>query len=224
MSKLHSYEQEALKVSPEFMVGHLNMTTEQAQKVFVYRERFKLLLGEDGKLVNLAELWEILGQPYGRFQLWLDQVVKPFVERGKTEISVSRQKRKGSRGSTKLDHFVDLETAKHLSMLANNDAGFEVRDYFITMEKLTQGIVCYNAVRVHLHDNQKRFYYLNLQRHKFDKVAANCDVKNLNYLIKRASGGRNEIGTDYDLYNANQIVLSNLMLKGKSYESLKHLL
>ncbi|MCX8289080.1 antA/AntB antirepressor family protein [Enterobacter pseudoroggenkampii] len=224
MSKLHSYEQEALKVSPEFMVAQLEMTPEQAQKVFAYRERFKLLLGEDGKLVNLAELWEILGQPYTKFSVWLVQVVEPLTQRLKVEISSIRQKRKGRYGQPKVDHFVDLDTAKHLALAVNNKAGDEVRDYFITVEKLTQGIMCYNAVRVKLHDNQKRFYYLNLQRRKFDKVAANRDIKDLNYLIKRASGGRNEIGTDYDLHQASQIVYSNLMLKGKSFDALRNLL
>lgn len=219
----HTYEYDLSNINHDQMVVKLGMSVQEAEIILTYRERFALLEGGEGALVNLTELWEALDKPYGQYDVWLIQVVQPFVKRLNLEISKFNHKPKG-RGRPRVDHFVCTEAAKHLALAVNNAAGDEVRSYFITVERLFNSMVKHNALRVELHDVQKQFYAQDLPRRKFDKKATGKDLVMFNTLVKKASGGLNELKTNLDYYAACQSVIGNALLNGKDPEQLKRAL
>lgn len=243
----HTYEYDLSKINQDQMVVKLGMSFQEADTILKYRNRFALLEGGEGALVNLAELWEALEFPYLSNQIrneilengkkpsfqkaltdgfadWLRSVVIPECEALSSEISDFKEKRKGQRGSTKTSRFVSTDTAKHLAMLARSEAGREIRKYFITVERLFNSMVKHNALRIELHDAQKQFYAQDLLRRNYDKNATGKDLMMFNTLVKKASGGRNELKTNLDYYAACQSVIGNALLNGKDPEQLKRAL
>lgn len=217
----HTYEYSLDKITFDQMVVKLGMSAEEAATILNYRERFALLEGEDKAKVNLSDLWEALDQPYTKFSVWLVQVVEPFAKSLQVEISSYREKRKGRYGQPKVNHFIDTETAKHIALMANSEAGFQIRNYFITVEKLFNSMVKHNALRVDIHGTEKQFHSMTMRKHNFNMPKALSDRIQFNTIVKRAVGARNELSTDLDYYAACQLVVGNALLNGKNPEVLK---
>jgi phage anti-repressor protein len=202
-----------LNTITEAQMVDIEMTAEQAQFLIDYRNKFKLLEGEDCALVNLEELWSALDEPYGRYDRWLDAVATPTLERLNTQICVSIQKRPG-RGQPKKIRSIDTESAKALTMMANNEAGDIARRYFITVEKLFKKICAYNSIRINVEQHGKNVSHAGFKTG--DKWKGIYDKKRFNYLLSTICGKRNLFETD--LYETQLVAadIERLMNKGKT--------
>ncbi|HBR7523886.1 TPA: hypothetical protein OME76_004810 [Klebsiella pneumoniae] len=203
-----------LNTITEAQMVDVEMSVEEAQFLLDYRNKFKLLEGDDTALVSLEELWEALDKPYGRYQAWLDQTAKPTLERLKTEISVFQKKRVGRGGGIKKIQSIDTESAKALAMMANNEAGDVARRYFITVEKLFKKICSYNSIRINVEQHGKNVSHAGFKTG--DKWKGINDKKRFNYLLSTICGKRNLFETD--LYETQLVAadIERLMNKGKT--------
>lgn len=209
-----NYQYDVNTIKEEQMID-LEMTQEEAQFLLDYRNRFKLLEGDESALVSLEQLWEVLEKPYGRYDAWLDQMVKPECEKLFTEISV---KRLPTKGRPKNNSFVNTDAAKHLAMMSRTEAGCIVRRYFITIEKLFKKVCEHNSLRINIEKTGKK-----VSRNGF--VTGGTwkgvnDKKRFNYLVSTISGKRNSFSTD--LYETNRIgeMVSYMMLKNNTDEQI----
>lgn len=195
----------------EAQMVDIKMGVEEAQFLLDYRNKFKLLEGDETALISLEQLWEAIGQPYGRYQRWLDEIVKPECEKLLTQICV---KRLPTKGRPKNNSFVDTDTAKHLAMMANSDEGRIVRRYFITVEKLFKKICSYNSIRVNVEQHGKNVSHAGFKTG--DKWKGINDKKRFNYLLSTICGKRNLFETD--LYETQLVAadIERLMNKGKT--------
>jgi phage anti-repressor protein len=219
----HSYEYDVNKITSDQMVIKLGMSTEEADTLLAYRERFKIFEDNRNALIDLNELWEALDKPYTDLARWKSSVVVPLSERIKSVISDKIQKAKG-RGRPKQNSFITIELAKHLAMTVNNEAGDLVRQYFITVEKCFNSMVTHNALRIDLHDTGKQFYSSTLKLNNFNKDKAGAELVKLNTITKAVSGGRNELKTKLDRYGMYQAVIADARLRGKSFAEIENAL
>lgn len=201
-------------ITEEQMVD-INMTAEQAQFLLEYRNRFKLLEGDETALVNLEELWEALGNPYGGYRQWKQEVAIPECELLSSEIS---DKRTPTRGRPKIASFVDTDTAKHLAMMSRTEAGRIVRRYFITVEKLFKEICSYHKLRISIEQQGKdvsRMGFLN-----GGKWAGIDNKKRFNWLVSTICGKRNLFETDLHEMEHVAEEVARLMKKGRTNEQI----
>ncbi|EPR3244212.1 hypothetical protein ACU41F_004811, partial [Klebsiella aerogenes] len=82
----HTYEVDINKANFDIMTCKLDMTEDETNFILEYRDKFKLLTGEESALVSLEQLWEVLGSPYGGFKHWKSEVVVPLCKRLSSEI------------------------------------------------------------------------------------------------------------------------------------------
>lgn len=92
----------------------------------------------DQQLVSARELHKTLNVKT-RFSLWVEQNFKMFVEHNDFEGVVVttpyNPKYPNGKQQQLQDYALTLDMAKHIAMMAGTDKGFEVRDYFIQVEK-----------------------------------------------------------------------------------------
>lgn len=89
----------------------------------------------DKQLVSARELHKEL-EVKTRFSLWVKQNFKPF-RKGIDFSSVVTTTQQNQYGGLRdlQDYALSVEMAKHISMMTGTPKGFEVRDYFIEVEK-----------------------------------------------------------------------------------------
>ncbi|ECK9403492.1 hypothetical protein SEPB62_19076 [Salmonella enterica subsp. enterica serovar Paratyphi B str. SARA62] len=199
-------------IEKEQMIVDCHMTEEQAETIIAYRNKFKMLEGDDSVLVSLEQLWEVIGSPYGRFQAWLDQSVVIECEKLLTEISV---KRLPTKGRPKNNHFITSDAAKHLAMMASTEEGRLARRYFIVMEKLFKEVCLYNHLRIQIEQNAKDVSYqmgFKFGDHKLGGIMK----ERHNKLVKIINGKRNKFQTNLNKSLEIGEYVKNLMLNGFS--------
>lgn len=207
----HTYEVDINKANFDIMTCKLDMTEDETNFILEYRDKFKLLEGDGSALVNLEELWEALGQPYGRYDRWQDAVAIPTLERLNTQICVSIQKRPG-RGQPKKIRSIDTESAKALAMMANNEAGDMVRRYFITVEKLFKNALEYNIKLIGTEQSRKKVSHNGFKTG--GKLKGWDESKRYNRLMAEAIGARHSLETDVNEYAHACKTVERMMLKG----------
>ncbi|EBG5613163.1 hypothetical protein FI206_02530 [Salmonella enterica subsp. enterica] len=220
-------------IEKEQMVVDCHMTEEQVDILLAYRDKFKMLEGDDSALVNLEELWVALGTPrfthsvhvgkspdkYNRaksqaYSEWVNEIALPTLERLKTQICVTEQKTRG-RGANKKIRSIDTESAKALAMMANSEEGDIVRRYFIVMEKLFKEICQYNHLRIQIEQNAKDVSYqmgFKFGNHKLGGIMK----ERHNKLVKIINGKRNKFKTNLNKSLEIGEYVKNLMLNGFS--------
>lgn len=219
-------------IEKEQMVVDCHMTEEQAETIIAYRNKFKMLEGDDSVLVDLEQLWESLDMPYIRnrndlfrlkpeelklakqrgFSDWLNEVVKPECQLLMSEISDVIQKTKG-RGRNPVFHYVNSDTAKHLAMLSRTDAGRLARQYFIVMEKLFKEVCLYNHLRIQIEQNAKDVSYQMGFKFGDHKLGGFMKERH-NKLVKVINGKRNKFNTNLNKSLEIGEYVKNLMLNG----------
>lgn len=97
-------------------------------------ELIKVTVKNDQQLVSARELHKGLNIKT-RFSLWVKQNFKHFEK--ETDFTSVVTTTDMPNGGTKpiQDYALTLDMAKHIAMMAGTDKGFEVRDYFIQVEK-----------------------------------------------------------------------------------------
>lgn len=97
--------------------------------------------------IDARRLWSQLGKPHSRFNQWADYHLKPLLNRPKlnTEISVFEDSSKA--GKPTKEYTISRYLATHLAMMVDTKQGWDVRDYFIDMERVVFGMAEYNNSR-----------------------------------------------------------------------------
>ena len=104
-------------------------------------EPFPCKIGdEDVNAVNARNLHSVLG--VGRdFSNWIkDQITRARLVEHR-DFEVSAVSGENSMGRPRTEYALTLDAAKHISMMAGTDKGFEVRDYFIKCEKKLSHVI-----------------------------------------------------------------------------------
>ena len=97
-------------------------------------ELIKVTVKGDQQLVSARELHKELNIKT-RFSLWATQNFKHFLEGTDfTSVVTTTVVNNGAKRDIQ-DYALALDMAKHIAMMAGTDKGFEVRDYFIQVEK-----------------------------------------------------------------------------------------
>ncbi|WP_325079313.1 hypothetical protein [Klebsiella aerogenes] len=211
MTKKHNYTLNLNTVTEALMVCKLDMNVEESQFLLHYRDKFKLLEGEESALVSLEQLWEVLGSPYGGFKHWKSEVVVPLCKRLSSEIS---DERLPTKGRPKINSFVDTDIAKHLALLVNNEAGDVVRRYFILIEKLFKRICEYNDLRISIEQSRKDSCSNWYQSGNIFKGQE--ESKRYNWIMKEVIGKRNDLSTDLEEYEFVGKTVARMMRNGAS--------
>ncbi|MCS2155416.1 antA/AntB antirepressor family protein [Scandinavium sp. H11S7] len=195
---MNTYELDVNTVNEELMIVKLNMSEDEARFLLNYRNKFKILDGDNTALVNLEELWEALDKPYGQYPQWKSDFASHEVESGFSDLTI--KPRKNSKGGRpKVVSYITTEDAKGLAMLSRTEAGRTARKYFITIEKLFKQVCEYNNLRVNIEQTAK-----NVSHNGFKtggKWKGINDKKRFNTLMSKISGKRNELNTNLDEYN-----------------------
>lgn len=101
-------------------------------------ELISVTVKDDKQLVSARELHKGLNIKT-RFSLWVEQNFKMFIEHedfeGVVITTPFNPKYPNGKQQQLQDYALTLDMAKHIAMMAGTDKGFEVRDYFIQVEK-----------------------------------------------------------------------------------------
>lgn len=200
-------------VDEAIMTMKLDMSERDAHTLLRYRDKFKLLEGEDEALVSLEQLWEVLDKPYGRYQAWLDEMVKPECEKLLTEISV---KRLPTKGRPKNNSFVNTDTAKHLCMMSRTDAGVIARMYFTTVEKLFKNLCQHNHIRIDINQRAKDVSHAGFKKGGYHMGTS--EKIRFHSLMKKIKGAINNLETNLSEYDHVTRSVKRMMLNGMSDE------
>ena len=114
---------ELIKLTQSAINGELQQTVD-ARELHAFLEVGKVFAAWIKN--RLDTLGSIEGQDY-------------LVLKGESLLSqTGKQTNDGRGGHNRLEYFVTLDTAKHIAMMEKNERGFQVRQYFITCEKLAK--------------------------------------------------------------------------------------
>ncbi|MFH3540486.1 hypothetical protein ABK933_03625 [Klebsiella aerogenes] len=206
-----TYELDVNNVTKELMTLKLNMTEEEAQFLLDYRNKFKILEGDDSALVSLEQLWEVLDRPYGGFRQWKQEVAIPECQLLSSEIS---DKRLPTKGRPKINSFVDTDTAKHLAMMSRTDKGRVARRYFITIEKLFKNVCEYNNLRISIESRAKKVAHDAAKKTYGNRLAIGAAKNRFNRLMSVISGKRNDLSTDLVEYEHAARSVERMIING----------
>lgn len=138
-------------------MSHSNVTFKQLLKLGLtaasakraMRVRRVLPYMEDATIpcIDARRLWSQLGKPHSRFNQWADYHLKPLLNKSKlnTEISVFEDASKA--GKPTKEYTLSRYLATHLAMMVDTKQSWEVKDYFIDMEKVVFGMAEFNNSR-----------------------------------------------------------------------------
>lgn len=89
----------------------------------------------DEQIVNAKDLWEFLGEPYGRFDMWINAMIEyGFVENIDYVAYAEKTSYANGREYERKNYHLKLSMAKEICMLAKNEKGKIARKYFIDIE------------------------------------------------------------------------------------------
>lgn len=131
---------------PASVMVQLGLSVEVAERII--RARRVLPFVEDRKqpVIDLRKLWERIGKPEGRFNMWVtrsaEKVLHRFVQKSEVQEFLVPTK-----GRPKQGYLVSRDCASHLCMMADTKEGEMIRDYFCDCEDLLIALAARNPVR-----------------------------------------------------------------------------
>ena len=91
--------------------------------------------GEKVQAVNARDLYEFL-EVKTPFHKWISRrIIELKLLENRDFCSMDKNVRREIGGVKSKEYFVTIDTAKHLAMMEKNQKGFQVREYFIEVEK-----------------------------------------------------------------------------------------
>lgn len=122
----------------------------ESQAKRMIRVRRILPLMEDSKVpcIDARKLWEQIGKPHTRFNMWADFYIKPLLNTNGINAEISAKVTQGIKGRPRTDYTLSRDLASHFAMQANTKEGYEVRCYFLDMEKLAVRLSEHMGIRV----------------------------------------------------------------------------
>ena len=127
----------------------LTLGFSEAQAKRLMRVRRTLPMMEDSKApcIDARKLWEQIGKPHKRFNMWADSYIKPllFTDGFTAEISALKVQ---VRGTPRTDYKLSRDLSASLAMMARTSEGNEIRQYFLDMERLAVRLADHMDIRV----------------------------------------------------------------------------
>lgn len=125
----------------------VGFTEEQAKRVISSRRVLPLVEDTKTPCIDARKLWEQIGKPHSRFNMWADHYIKPLLERAGLNAEISAKVTQGIKGRPSKQYTLSRDLAASLAMQANTVEGDDIRQYFLDMERLAVLLSAYCAVR-----------------------------------------------------------------------------
>lgn len=139
------------------IISHSNISFKQlrrfglsvASAVRAMRVRRVLPYMEDATVpcIDARKLWSKLGKPHKRFTDWASYHLKGYIDNPKLNAEISVFEDSSKAGKPTKDYTLSRNIAAHLAMQANTDQGWEVRSYFLDMERIVFKLAEFNFSR-----------------------------------------------------------------------------
>ena len=125
----------------------LGFSESQAKRLMRVRRTLPMMEDSKAPCIDARKLWEHLGKPHKRFNMWADSYIKPllFTDGFTAEISALKVQ---VRGTPRTDYKLSRDLSASLAMMARTSEGNEIRQYFIDMEKLAVRLSEHMDIRV----------------------------------------------------------------------------
>lgn len=141
------------------LTSSLGFTEEQADKMMKVRRVLPLVDDRQEPCIDARKLWERIGKPEGRFDMWVARGASSILHRFVQNEEVSTQQTKtGKRPRT--DYTLSRDCAAHLAMMAGTPKGHDIRQYFLDMEEAIIRLERYRPIRTeHLTEIDNSVYH-----------------------------------------------------------------
>lgn len=175
---------------PTALMLTLGFTPSEAERLIRVRRILPFVDNSKEPIIDARKLWERIGKPRSRFNMWADQYIKPELE-GPFTAQICAIKIP-ARGVPRTDYKVSRDIAAHLAMMARTPEGQEVRTYFLDMERLAVRLADHLGIRIDqivttdrmvMHDCTRRAAE-RAKAGKLDKSAIKADATDKERLIK----------------------------------------
>ncbi len=113
----------------------LGFSESQAKRMMRVRRTLPLMEDSKTPCIDARKLWERIGKPHKRFNMWADSYIKPILGKDGFSAEISAVKVQ-VRGTPRTDYTLSRDLSAHLAMQARTTEGYEVRQYFLDMERL----------------------------------------------------------------------------------------
>ena len=126
----------------------LGFSESQAKRMMRVRRTLPMMEDSKAPCIDARKLWEHLGKPHKRFNMWADSYIKPILGSNSINAEISAKVTEVKQGRPRIDYVVSRDLAAHLAMMARTSEGNEIRQYFIDMEKLAVRLSEHMDIRV----------------------------------------------------------------------------
>jgi anti-repressor protein len=125
----------------------LGFSESQAKRLMRVRRTLPMMEDSKAPCIDARKLWEHLGKPHKRFNMWADSYIKPllFTDGFTAEISALKVQ---VRGTPRTDYKLSRDLSASLAMMARTSEGNEIRQYFLDMERLAVRLADHMDIRV----------------------------------------------------------------------------
>lgn len=148
------------KLPRKTLTSVFGFTEEQAGRMMKVRNMlpFHEDIGRTTPDHSARKLWELIGKPYGRFNAWAEDYIKPMLDpetftgkaakdfTGDFSAQVVRIYEE-TKGRHKVDYLLSRDVASDLAMLARTPEGADVRAYYRDMEECNLKLEHYRPIR-----------------------------------------------------------------------------
>jgi len=125
----------------------LGFSESQAKRLMRVRRTLPMMEDSKAPCIDARKLWEHLGKPHKRFNMWADSYIKPLLLTDGFTAEISALKVQ-VRGTPRTDYKLSRDLSASLAMMARTSEGNEIRQYFLDMERLAVRLADHMDIRV----------------------------------------------------------------------------
>ena len=126
----------------------LGFSESQAKRMKRVRRTLPMMEDSKAPCIDARKLWEHLGKPHKRFNMWADSYIKPILGSNSINAEISAKVTEVKQVRPRIDYVVSRDLAAHLAMMARTSEGNEIRQYFLDMERLAVRLADHMDIRV----------------------------------------------------------------------------